>query len=290
MSEKSIHKKLVDKWFDDDKSQQRAREERFFEKDTENVPKARPKSKASGTPRADHKHDYKPVVIWKFSTVYCETRGSVGARCTVCGKKDNRFRLSQLFDEKPHEYCGDLEHFREEDEVELTPVDKTAYRKTIFLGGSKTVNELSGEVRDKLVDFMNLGYKFVVGDCTGADRLMQNFLAGNNYKNVVVYCSGTRARVNVGSWEEKYCNVDARDKNYDFYKRKDEIMSHDADEGFMILNGATRGTMANVERLVSQNKKCYVAIFERYGNFSRFCVRRIETLSDFDWLKTVLQN
>lgn len=55
MSEKGIYKKLVDKWFDNDKSQQRAKENEYYEKvESEKVGK-KPKAKPKDSPRADHK-------------------------------------------------------------------------------------------------------------------------------------------------------------------------------------------------------------------------------------------
>ncbi len=163
---------------------------------------------------------------------------------------------------EPRKYYGEMEHFWEEN-GKLTPIDKNAYRKTIFLGGSQTLNALTVEVKNKLVDFMNLGHKFVIGDCKGADLEMQKFLTENDYKNVVIYYSGDRARVNIGDWEEKKICANKFDKGYELYKRKDEQMAADADEGFMILNGETRGTMANIERLAALKKDCLVAFPER---------------------------
>lgn len=75
-----------------------------------------------------------------------------------------------------------MEHFWEENN-KLTPIDKNAYRKTIFLGGSQTVNELTIEVKNKLIDFMNLGHIFVIGDCKGADFIIQNFLSKTSIKS-----------------------------------------------------------------------------------------------------------
>lgn len=51
-------------WLDDDKSQQRAREGQFYNTDTGEKVGKKPKSKAKPNPRADHKHEYVPVVIW----------------------------------------------------------------------------------------------------------------------------------------------------------------------------------------------------------------------------------
>ncbi len=42
-----------------------------------------------------------------------------------------------------------------------------------------------------------------------------------------------------------------------------QLMAIDCDEGFMILNGATRGTMANIERLIALGKECAAAILEK---------------------------
>lgn len=265
MSEKGFYKKLVDKWFDDDKSQQRAREGQFYNTDTGEKVGKKPKSKAKPNTRADHKHEYVPVVIWGKSYLWgiC---GSVGKRCRICGKKKQSYTFFRTAE--PRKYYGEMEHFWEENN-KLTPIDKNAYRKTIFLGGSQTVNVLMVEVKNKLVDFMNLGHKFAIGDCKGADLEMQKFLAENGYKNVVVYYSGDRARINIGGWEEKNVGANKFDKGYELYKRKDEQMAANADEGFMILKGATRGTIANIERLIALNKECVVAYLDKSARAKR---------------------
>lgn len=292
MSEKSLYKKLVDTWFDDDKSQQRARENRFYEKANSEKVGAKPESKAKPSSRADHKHEYAPVVIWRKYVWRNEIGGSVGERCRICGKKKEDYTVFRQADES-RKYYGEMEHFWEEN-GKLTPIDKNTYRKTIFLGGSQTVNALTVEVKNKLVDFMNLGHKFVIGDCKGADLTMQKFLAENGYKNVVVYYSGDRVRINVGGWEEKKIGVNKFDKGYEFYKRKDEQMAVDADEGFMILNGETRGTMANIERLAVLKKDCLVAFHEkseraRRLNRALYDMRLIRKEEDMVWLKKYLE-
>ena len=134
MPEKSLYKKLVDTWFDDDKSQQRARENRFYEKANSEKVGAKPKSKAKPNPRADHKHEYVPVVIWR-KYVWCnEIGGSVGERCRICGKSYRDYHYKRY--EEPHIYYGEMEHFWEEND-KLTPIDKNTYRKTIFLGARR---------------------------------------------------------------------------------------------------------------------------------------------------------
>lgn len=191
--------------------------------------------------------------------------------------------------DEPHKYYGETEHFWEEN-GKLTSIDKNTYRKTIFLGGSQTVNGLTIEVKNELVDFMNLGYKLVIGDCKGADLEMQKFLAENGYKNVVVYYSGDRASVNIGGWKEKKIGANKFDKGYELYKRKDEQMAIDADEGFMILKGATRGTIANIERLIALKKECVVAYSDKSARAKRlstpvYDVRSFTSDKDVQWLK-----
>ena len=288
MSEKSLYKKLVDTWFDDDKSQQRARENRFYEKANSEKVGAKPESKAKPSSRADHKHEYAPVVIWRKYVWRNEIGGSVGERCRICGKKKEDYTVLRQADES-RKYYGEMEHFWEEND-KLTPIDKNTYRKTIFLGGSQTVNVLTVEVKNKLVDFMNLGHKFVIGDCKGADLEMQKFLAENGYKNVVVYYSGDRARINIGGWEEKKVGANKFDKGYELYKRKDKQMAADADEGFMVLKGSTRGTVANIERLIALNKECVVAYLDKSARTKRFNtpvydVRSFTSDKDVEWLK-----
>jgi len=282
MSHKGFYKKLTDMWFDDDKSQQRAREGQFYNTDTGEKVGKKPKSKAKPNPRADHKHEYVPVVIWGKSYLWgiC---GSVGKRCRICGKRKQNYTFFRTAE--PRKYYGEMEHFWEDTNEELTPIDKTTYQKKIFLGGSQTVNELTVELRNELVNFMNLGYKFVIGDCKGEDLAIQKILAENEYKNVVVYYSGDRVRINLGGWEEKKVHANKFDTGYELYKSKDEQMAIDADEGFMILKGETRGTMANIGRLVDLNKKCRVAIPERKKiRVSEYYIRTVESKDDIEWL------
>ena len=292
MSEKSLYKKLTDMRLDDDKCQQRARENQFYEKANSEKVGVKPKSKAKPSSRADHKHEYAPVVIWRKYVWRNEIGGSVGERCRICGKKKEDYTVLRQADES-RKYYGEMEHFWEEND-KLISIDKNTYRKTIFLGGSQTANALAVEVKNKLVASMNLGHNFVIGDCKGADLTMQKFLAENGYKNVVVYYSGDRAKINIGGWEEKKVGANKFDKGYELCKRKDEQMAADADEGFMILKGATRGTIANIERLAAMKKDCFVAFPERSERARRlnralYDIRLINKEEDLVWMKGYLE-
>ena len=67
-------------------------------------------------------------------------------------------------------------------------------------------------------------------------------------------------------------------------------MAADADEGFMVLKGATRGTIANIERLIALNKECVVACLDKRARAKRlntpvYDVRLFTSDKDVEWLK-----
>ena len=64
MSKKSLYKRAVAPWSDDVKEHTRAKEDKMFEQIDRDVVGKKSKSKAKGTPRSNHKHDYKPVIVW----------------------------------------------------------------------------------------------------------------------------------------------------------------------------------------------------------------------------------
>lgn len=137
---------------------------------------------------------------------------------------------------------------------------------------------------------MNLGHKFVIGDGKGADLTMQKILAENGYKNVVVYYSGDRARINLGGWEEKKIHANKFDKGYELYKRKNEQMTIAADEGFIILEDDTNSAMANIGRLVDSNKECFVVIPEKNkSRFPKYFIRIVTSKGDIEWLTRYLR-
>ena len=68
MAGKSLYKRAVDPWGEDVKFSPRAKENKMFEDiESEKVGK-KSKSKAKEKPRSDHKHDYKPIIVWRKSS------------------------------------------------------------------------------------------------------------------------------------------------------------------------------------------------------------------------------
>ena len=282
MSKKSLYKRAVDPWSDDVKEHTRAKEDKMFEQiDSETVGK-KSKSKAKGKPRSNHKHEYKPVIVWCKSYFSGKICGYVASKCSICGKMERRY-YSLFGGKSEKKYLGELEHFFEEDDKYI-PIDSKTYQKTIFLGGSKIINYLLPAIDEKIIEFMNLGHNIIIGDCMGADLQMQKVLEENNFKKVVVYYSGDRPRFNLGNWKTKQVSSNKYLSDYERQKLKDNQMAIDCDFGYMLLNGQTKGTMANINELLEQNKICYVMMHDKNGVYARNAtIKKEDDLRYINW-------
>ncbi len=56
----------------------------------------------------------------------------------------------------------------------------------VFVGGSKTISGLNAEAIAALDLICKTGDKIIIGDCFGADKLVQEYLAERQYANVEV--------------------------------------------------------------------------------------------------------
>ena len=141
----------------------------------------------------------------------------------------------------------------------LTDSDAEETMTSVFIGGSRAVSKLNDELRAKLDDFMARGCTIFVGDANGADKAIQQYLAARQYSEVVVYCMD-RCRNNAGSWPTKRVNgcggSGARD--FAYYAEKDRAMATDAKCGMMLWDGASKGTLNNIQNLLAEGKKTLV--------------------------------
>ena len=121
----------------------------------------------------------------------------------------------------------------------------------VFIAGARSIKSLDYSVQKRIASICNKGYDILVGDCYGVDASVQSFCANRIYKNGI-------ARNNIGSWAIKSVAVDSSAKGFDFYRQKDISMSKDADCGFMVWDGQSKGTLCNIISLVSQSKPVIV--------------------------------
>lgn len=128
----------------------------------------------------------------------------------------------------------------------------------IFIAGARAIKDLPKAVEERLANIQKLNYSVLIGDADGVDKTVQDYFSNNHYPNVTVYSSNGKVRNNVGKWQIQAVSVANNVKGFDFYAAKDKQMALDADYGFMIWNGKSRGTYNNIINLINQQKTSLV--------------------------------
>ncbi len=129
---------------------------------------------------------------------------------------------------------------------------------TVFISGSRKINQLDEAVTSRLSTIVEKEFHVIVGDANGADKAFQTYLAGMDYANVTVFCSGAECRNNMGEWNVKHVPVDAKLKGRDFYTQKDKAMAGEADYGLVLWNGESSGSISNVFEMLKRNKRAVI--------------------------------
>ena len=129
----------------------------------------------------------------------------------------------------------------------------------IFISGSKIGNDkkLPESVCVYLKEIIAKGSDILIGDCSGVDTIVQEYLVESKYEKVTVYASGSHKtmRSNLGKWEEKWISPNGRTP-YVFRIEKDFHMAEDCDFGLAIWNGNSKGTFINMLCLCALQKPC----------------------------------
>lgn len=131
---------------------------------------------------------------------------------------------------------------------------------TVFIGGSRTISQLSDLVRRRLDTIADKQIPVLVGDANGADKAVQAYLRDIHYEGVTVFCTGTVCRNNLGDWpvtQVEPSGIGIR-KDRKFFALKDRAMSGKATHGFMLWDGESLGTLVNVVRLRREGRTSVV--------------------------------
>lgn len=128
----------------------------------------------------------------------------------------------------------------------------------VFFGGSRSLAQLGSAVRTRLRNLITHGHTVLVGDANGMDKAAQSFFAEEGYRNVIVYCMEGECRNNVGNWPIESVSSGGRNKDFAYFAMKDARMSVEAEYGFMIWDGESKGTLNNVLSLIEQGKAVLV--------------------------------
>lgn len=138
----------------------------------------------------------------------------------------------------------------------------------VFIGGSRKVTHLSPEVRKRLDRIIKKGHPVLIGDANGADKAVQEYFKEHNYNRIEVFCMEGVCRNNLGDWPTRSISARSSKKDFNYYSSKDKIMADEASIGFMIWDGKSMGTLTNVFRIISQNKKVviYTVPLKKFSN------------------------
>lgn len=129
----------------------------------------------------------------------------------------------------------------------------------VFIAGSRSVSRLNSALRQRLDRIIGEGHEVLIGDASGTDRAVQQYLADRRYRDVTVFCTGERCRHNVGRWKNLAIAPPPGVRGgFDFYAAKDREMAALATHGLMLWDGESRGTRTNIESLVRNNKPVVV--------------------------------
>jgi hypothetical protein len=127
----------------------------------------------------------------------------------------------------------------------------------VFIGGSRRLSRLNAVIRGRLDKIIERNHSVLIGDANGADRTVQAYFAERAYRSVTVYCTNAACRNNVGRWPVR--SVAATDqRGFDYYALKDAAMAGDAECGFMLWDGKSKGTLFNIRRLLAAGKSVVV--------------------------------
>lgn len=142
--------------------------------------------------------------------------------------------------------------------------------KKVFIGGSRRLTRLNNEVISHLDRIIESRLPILIGDANGADKAVQHYLCDRNYPNVTVFHSGKRWRNNVGNWSTEQVEPHTKKRDYNYYAAKDKRMAYEANYGFAIWDGKSKGTLHQIQRLRNQDKKVlvYAVNLKRFLNSS----------------------
>ncbi len=128
----------------------------------------------------------------------------------------------------------------------------------VFIGGSRKISKLNKKVVQALDKVVEKGLTILVGDASGADKAVQNYLINKKYSNVIVYCMQNICRNNLGDWQSRNVETAINNNGFQFYSLKDSEMAKDANYGLMLWDSKSKGTLNNIVNLLKVNKTVVV--------------------------------
>jgi len=128
----------------------------------------------------------------------------------------------------------------------------------VVVGGSRKIAKLNKDIRGRVDDILKKGHVVLIGDANGADKAMQQYFSEKHYPSVIVYCTGTTCRNNLGKWPVVNVQSARTSKDFAYYAVKDQQMCQEANYGFLLWDGKSKGTLNNILSLLENSKQAFV--------------------------------
>lgn len=131
--------------------------------------------------------------------------------------------------------------------------------------------QLPNAITTELDSMMKAGSKILVGDCFGADDMVQLYLANNLYKNVEIYVTGKEVRHNRDTgnlgWKVHHIDGSKYEKgSTEWHAVKDIAMNNASTKGLaIILDNGAKATRKNIDRFLDEGKPCYIYALDSRG-------------------------
>ena len=150
----------------------------------------------------------------------------------------------------------------------------------VFISGSAKINTLNDTVERILSKTVTSGHEILIGDCNGVDSLIQSYYAQQNYSKVSVYHVGSRPRNCCAGFNAIQVPTENEASAYRYYQRKDIRMTELADVGFVIWDGTSKGTCANIDRLLKAHEAVAVHLTTTQKTYALYQIEDLNTLKN----------
>jgi len=151
---------------------------------------------------------------------------------------------------------------------------------SVFISGSISIKILSQEVKNSIHKIINNQMKILVGDANGIDSLVQDYCFSLGYLNVTIYSISSMPRYRASDkFALKTVTVPSEIKgSRERQQTKDKAMTTDSQYSFVIWDGKSKGSYANINRAFEQDKKIKLYAQNRFLEQHEINSQNIESI------------
>ena len=122
-----------------------------------------------------------------------------------------------------------------------------------FISGSKSIRVINDRILKELYTITERGDEIIVGDCFGADVVVQDYLTASLYPNVIVYSRENKVRYNIGGWVVK-CTSESENAPYYEILRQRLALAKAIDNVLIIWDGKSEDELHKMKLFAEVGK------------------------------------